>query len=69
MAKRRNSGDQFSLDLQVTAKRTPHSTSSASAPKIVGFLDSGTLAIRRDAIKRVQSSGIFPAPAFSRSKA
>ena len=36
---------------------------------VVSFVDAATLAVRRDAIKRVQASGIFALPSESRLEA
>jgi hypothetical protein len=73
MAKRpTNDGEQLSLDLEFKASLTAEIASPKSLPKnhnVVGFVDASTRDARRDAIRRVQRSGIFPAPSDPRFKA
>ncbi|BCG72554.1 hypothetical protein MesoLj113a_37120 [Mesorhizobium sp. 113-1-2] len=69
MTRRQDSGVQLSLDLKVEGQKKVGVSPSVAPPNVVAFVDAGTLAIRRDAIKRVQASGIFPAPVIPRLKA
>ena len=73
MAKRpKSDGVQLSLDLEIRDSEAKPSSAPKLAPRnhnVVGFVDASTRAARQDAIKRVQQSGIFPAPPGPRLKA
>ena len=50
--------EQLRLNLSESAKPTVPQDS----PKVVPFVDAGTLAVRREAIERVRARGIFQPP-------
>lgn len=52
---KRDSGSQFDLDLRIGEKSPQCGT---SAP-VVPFVDAATLQVRRDAMRRVATTGIF----------
>jgi hypothetical protein len=60
MPKQNKIPDQLAFDLQV-AKKSPADKADIGVDRlaVVPFIDRATLAIRRDAIQRVQTSGIF----------
>jgi hypothetical protein len=60
MPKQHKIPDQLAFDLQVP-KKSPADSPDTGVGRlaVVPFVDRATLAIRRDAIHRVQTSGIF----------
>ena len=63
MSKRRN-GAQLDLDLSGSTPRNSTNSNSSSG-QIMHFVDSATLQIRRDALRRVTANGIFKIPTSS----
>lgn len=59
--KNRQDGSQLNLDFSPAAE-THNRPKSAAAHRVVPFVDSATLEARRDAVRRVASSGIFALP-------
>jgi hypothetical protein len=52
----------FDLSNSKTAPVLPSKVSPANKSNVARFVDSSTLAVRRQAIARVKAAGIFPAP-------
>lgn len=61
MSKHSN-GTQLDLDLSGSAARAEERSQSTSG-KLMPFVDSATLQIRSDAMRRVTANGIFKVPA------
>jgi hypothetical protein len=57
-----DSGEQLSLDFAAKTQKDKNAPAVRPPQNVVPFVDATTLAIRRDAVRRVRSSGIFPAP-------
>lgn len=55
-------GSQLDLDLSGSTPRT-ESRAQSSAGRVMPFVDSATLKIRSDALRRVTANGIFKVPA------
>ncbi len=65
MSKRR---DDSQLDLDLTGKIDSNGEHRQQAPaQVVPFSDAATLQVRRDAVRRVATSGIFVLPPGLRS--
>lgn len=63
MTKRRElPGQQLTLDL---VDKAASDLTTPLQPNVVAFVDAATLAVRREAIRRVQASGIFAPPSGS----
>jgi hypothetical protein len=59
----RDEPEQLSLDFAAPSGNSrKHNVQPVARPNIVGFVDAGTVALRREAIRRVKSSGIFAVP-------
>ena len=53
-------GDKSQLDLNLSGRHVRHETRSQAAQmQVIPFVDAATLKVRRDALRRVVSSGIF----------
>jgi hypothetical protein len=61
MTKCQESSEQLSLDLESKpqSRSVELADQSLARPNVVTFADRATIAIRKDAINRVQASGIF----------
>lgn len=67
MAKWRNDAtEQFSLDLTPEMTEVGYATEAPRSRNVVSFTDANTLAVRREAIRRVKLSGIFTPPTGQR---
>lgn len=64
MTKRRD-GSQLDLDLSGNVSRHTVQSQEKSG-RVMPFVDSATLQIRRDALRRVAANGIFRVPTSSR---
>jgi hypothetical protein len=60
-------GDKSQLDLDLSGSHVrPETRLQASQARVVPFVDAATLQVRRDAVRRVASSGIFQHPSALR---
>ncbi|WP_448950444.1 hypothetical protein [Labrys neptuniae] len=69
MAKYQTRDGQLLLNLCVEVVEKKEKVEDFPRRSVVSFADASVLAIRRDAIERVQASGIFPSPKVPRIKA
>ena len=64
---RDDSTEQFSFDLTPADGDPARMSASKSDSRVIlQFVDAKTRAVRREAIRRVKASGIFPSPNFRR---
>lgn len=64
---KRNDGSQLGFELLMGSKVTAFQKSETGS-QIMPFVDSATLQVRRDAVRRVAASGIFHVPSGLRQK-